>query len=278
MHELVLEVVAVHAVDLGHERRELAGACVELRHDMRVVVEDLHVDEAADISLGELVVIELKVKLPLDHWELPRLNTRQALEVRVVEGLESRGSIRGVEGEKVSQQVQGQGISGWELLGKVLGGLGRHRMEEGPCLDVGDAVNGADTGLPYQVGDEVELTHSLTSRKQGLASKGLGKDAANAPNVDSMAVAAVEAAAELWSTVPSRGNIVGPVCGGRFPDKGPSQAKVADLELAVAVGKNVLGLQVAVEDARLVDEGQSSEELVEEDLREERSKSERRFT
>ena len=140
-------------------------------------------------------------------------------------------------------------------------------MEERARLDIGDAANGVGAGLAKEVSDEAKLTHSPLSREQGSAREDLGKDAADAPNVDSMAVAAVEAAAELGCTIPPRGDVVAPVCGGWFIDKGPSKSKVTDLELAVGINEDVLGLQVAMEDPSLMDKGQTSEELVEEDLR-----------
>jgi hypothetical protein len=232
-----------------------------------MIVEHFHVDQAADVSLGQLVVVELKVKLPLNHWELSGLNTRQALEVRVVESLEGRGTVSGVKGQQVTEEVEGQWISVGKFCGKVLGGLGGHGVKEGPRLHVGDAVDGADTGLPHEIGDELELAHSLASREQGLASQGLSKDAAYAPNVDGVAVAAIEAAAELRRTVPPRCYVVGPVGGGGLTDEGSCQAKVTDLELAVAVGQDILGLQVPMKNSSLVDEGQSPEKLIEKDLR-----------
>ena len=56
------------------------------------------------------------------------------------------------------------------------------------------------------------------------------------------------APAQLWRAVPPRGDVVRPEHGRRSAvvERRPREAKVADLQLAVRVGEDVLGLEVAV--------------------------------
>ena len=66
---------------------------------------------------------------------------------------------------------------------------------------------------------------------------------------------------------PARRDIVGPEDGRRHVvERGAREPKVADLELAVGVGEDVFGLEVAVEDLCAVDVLEAAQHLVEEKL------------
>ena len=75
-------------------------------------------------------------------------------------------------------------------------------------------------------------------------------------------VLGVEGSAQLRSAVPARGYVVGPEDGGGLVvERGTGQAKVADLELAVRVGQDVLGLEVTVEDLGCGGQGREDREV-----------------
>lgn len=108
---------------------------------------------------------------------------------------------------------------------------------------------------------------NILSRKERLSGEELGEDAPNAPDVDGGSVLGEEGATELRSTVPAGGDIVSPEYGGGGVMEGDaSQAEITDLELAVGVGKDVLGLKVAVEDVGSVDVLEATQQLVQEEL------------
>eukprot|EP00955_Chlamydomonas_euryale_P068891 360262-Chlamydomonas_euryale.AAC.9 len=118
-----------------------------------------------------------------------------------------------------------------------------------------------------QVGDELQLVHDVLAREERLAEQHLGKDTPDAPDVDRRGVLGVERPAQLWRPVPPRRNVVCPEHGRRLVAHcGAREAKVADLELAVRVGQDVLRLQVTVEDFGRVYVLEAAQHLVEEEL------------
>ena len=71
----------------------------------------------------------------------------------------------------------------------------------------------------------------------------------------------------VYARAPARRDIVGPEDGRRHVvERGAREPKVADLELAVGVGEDVFGLEVAVEDLCAVDVLEAAQHLVEEKL------------
>eukprot|EP00201_Polytomella_parva_P024627 CAMPEP_0175045920 /NCGR_PEP_ID=MMETSP0052_2-20121109/4731_1 /TAXON_ID=51329 ORGANISM="Polytomella parva, Strain SAG 63-3" /NCGR_SAMPLE_ID=MMETSP0052_2 /ASSEMBLY_ACC=CAM_ASM_000194 /LENGTH=115 /DNA_ID=CAMNT_0016309585 /DNA_START=565 /DNA_END=912 /DNA_ORIENTATION=+ len=107
----------------------------------------------------------------------------------------------------------------------------------------------------------------IAAGKEGLPQKNLGEDAPDRPNIDGRGVLGVEGPAELGGSVPSGGHVIGPENGGGQIDHcGTRQAKIADLQLAIRVGQNVLGLQVAVEHLGGVNIFQAAKHLVKEKL------------
>jgi hypothetical protein len=91
----------------------------------------------------------------------------------------------------------------------------------------------------------------------------LGEDAADAPYVDRGCVLGEEAAAELGGAVPARGDVVGPEHGrgSAVVERRPGESEVANLEFAIRVGQDVLGLEVAVVHVRGVDVLEPSQQL-----------------
>ena len=114
-----------------------------------------------------------------------------------------------------------------------------------------------------QVGDELQLVHHVLTREKRPAIEDLGEDASDTPDVNGGGVLGEERAAQLRSAVPACSDVVGPENGGRarVVERGAGQAEVADLELAICVCKDVLGLQVTVVHIRRVHVLQPSQEL-----------------
>mmetsp|Transcript_8321 Transcript_8321/g.35290 ORF Transcript_8321/g.35290 Transcript_8321/m.35290 type:complete len:300 (-) Transcript_8321:27-926(-) len=110
--------------------------------------------------------------------------------------------------------------------------------------------------------------HDVLPGEDGLTAQDLGEDAPDAPDVNRRRVLGEERPAQLGRAVPSRGDVIGPENGGRpaVVERGPRQSEVADLELAVRVGEDVLGLQVAVIHVRGVHVLEPAQKLVEEKL------------
>mmetsp|Transcript_2163 Transcript_2163/g.3518 ORF Transcript_2163/g.3518 Transcript_2163/m.3518 type:complete len:303 (-) Transcript_2163:724-1632(-) len=238
------------------------GALVHGSH-CRMIMQDLLVNERAYGCIVELV--HLKLKLSLRHAApTSQGGIRQALEVRVGQCLCSGGPVCGVEGHQALQQGQGSRRRIRKLERKGARGLLRKGGQEGTGLWVADALNCVLSGCPQQVCHELELANRIAPREQRLAQQHLTKDAANAPDINSLAVPAIEATTQLGGTVPAGGHIISPVDRGHvvFRQEGPCEPKVTDLQLAVGVGQDVLGLQVTVQHTRCMNEVESAQQLI----------------
>jgi hypothetical protein len=79
---------------------------------------------------------------------------------------------------------------------------------------------------------------------------------------------ALEAQHNLWRTVPSRSHVFGHISSIllRIDGETSSQTKIANLELAVGVHKQVSGLEIAMEHIGRVDVFQAAQDLVDEGL------------
>lgn len=108
---------------------------------------------------------------------------------------------------------------------------------------------------------------NIFSREERLSGEELGEDTTNTPDVNGGSVLGEEGATELGGSVPAGGNVVSPEDGsGGVVEGDTSKAEVADLELAVSIGEDVLGLEIAVEDIGSVDVLEAAQQLVEEEL------------
>lgn len=108
----------------------------------------------------------------------------------------------------------------------------------------------------HQAEDFLQLIFIGGSRKEGSAGVHLGHDAACRPNVDGGVVGA-RAKEDVRSTVPQGNDFVGE--GVDWDAKGSGETEICKLELPLDVNKQVLWLQIAVQDSILVAEGDASE-------------------
>lgn len=112
--------------------------------------------------------------------------------------------------------------------------------------------------LPENLEDLVNLRITWEQR---LAGAHLGKYAAHRPHVYTRGVLPTTQQ-DLRSTVPQRHNLVG--VGPEGDSKGTGKTEIRQLEVAVAVDQEVLGLQIAVEDSVRVAEPNAIAELAHE--------------
>lgn len=108
--------------------------------------------------------------------------------------------------------------------------------------------------------DNGELIDVILAGEEGLPLQHFGEDAASTPYVD-LDIVFLPGQHDLGGSIVSRRHVA---CHLGVLD--PSQAKIADLEIAVLVHKDVAGLEVSVHDAGGVHVFQSTQNLVEEIL------------
>ncbi len=191
----------------------------------------------------------------------------QVLKVWVVAGLLGRDAAGGVVDEHHLEQVEAGVVEvGAEGGVGVAHPLGERGLEVGVAGHAGPDVLGrgaeeaagelelawvhgacSDTdNLPEDLEDLVNLG---VAREQGLAGAHLGKDAADRPHVDAGGVLAA-AEQNLRGAVPEGDDLVG--VGAQGDAERAGQAEVGELEVALAVDQQVLGLEIAVQDAMAV--------------------------
>ena len=100
----------------------------------------------------------------------------------------------------------------------------------------------------------------ILAGKEGLPLQHFGEDAASAPDVD-LDIVFLPGQHDLGGPIVPRRDVAGHL---RVLD--PSQAEIADLQIAVLVHEDVAGLEVSVHDAGGVHVFQSAQDLVEEVL------------
>ena len=84
--------------------------------------------------------------------------------------------------------------------------------------------------------------------EEGLAQQDLREYTPDAPDVDGRGILGEEASTQLRGPVPTGSHVIGPVNGGGHIRKGRTgQAEIADLQLAVGIGQDILGFQIPVE-------------------------------
>mmetsp|Transcript_7065 Transcript_7065/g.28699 ORF Transcript_7065/g.28699 Transcript_7065/m.28699 type:complete len:582 (-) Transcript_7065:145-1890(-) len=235
---------------------------------LRVVLEDLPVEETPHLLLRELLRLE-RVLRPGDDLRrgLPA-GIRQTREVRVRESLLGGGPVLRVKRQHPLQQRQRRRRRAGKPGAERDPGFDAHVPEKPPGLLVPHLVDHVRVRGAQQVGDDLQLVNHVLAREQRSAAQDLGEDAADAPYVDRGGVLREEAPAQLRGAVPPGGDVVRPEHGRRSAvvKRRSRQAEVANLELAIRVGQDVLGLQVPVVHVRGVNVLEPSQQLVEEEL------------
>lgn len=127
--------------------------------------------------------------------------------------------------------------------------------------ELADAGPGAFGGGAHDAEDLLELVFVGGSREEGAAGVHFGHDAAGGPDVDAGVVGA-GAEEDVRGAVPEGDDLVGEGVDGDA--KGAREAEVRELELAFVVDEEILGFEIAVEDAVVVAEGDALQELVHE--------------
>jgi len=130
-----------------------------------------------------------------------------------------------------------------ELLVHLALPLGETGLEVREGGDAGPLGLGRGAEHAEDLEDLVDLA---VAREQGLARRHLREDAPHAPHVDARAVLPA-AEQDLRRPVPERDDFVG--VGAQRDAEGAGQAEVGELEVAFFVDEEVLGLEVAVQDA-----------------------------
>ena len=94
--------------------------------------------------------------------------------------------------------------------------------------------------------DLEDLVNLRVTREEGLSCAHLGKDATDGPHVDASRVL-TSTQENLGGSVPQGDDLVG-VCAQRNT-KGAGKTEIGELEVALLVDEEVLGLEIAVQDA-----------------------------
>ena len=127
--------------------------------------------------------------------------------------------------------------------------------------ELADAGPGAFRGRAHDAEDLLELVLVRGAGEEGAARVHFGHDAAGGPDVDAGVVGA-RAEEDIRGAVPEGDDFVGEGVDGDA--EGAGEAEVGEFELAFVIDEEVLRLQVSVEDAVVVAEGDALEELVHE--------------
>mmetsp|Transcript_13982 Transcript_13982/g.33355 ORF Transcript_13982/g.33355 Transcript_13982/m.33355 type:complete len:215 (+) Transcript_13982:210-854(+) len=176
------------------------------------------------------------------------LGAMQFVQIRMSDGLLHAESTQRVPAQHLPKDVYRRFWHRLEDLWKALGRMDRQRLDKFPTLLVRNLhellrIRGAE-----KVDDHVQLVLSTLPWKKRPAGRHLSQNAADRPNVDRTRVVCPRAQ-HLWSTIPTRADVL---CHGTDPllvgEAHSGQAKVADLEVAVAIHQKVSWFQVPVND------------------------------
>ena len=183
------------------------------------------------------------------------------LKVRVHASLLCGDAAGGVVDEHVLQQVLAEVVEAGDEVGVEVAapfGEGGFEVGEGGYagpVEFGGCAEEAGRGVSYGYtcgwrGDAPEDLEDLVNlgvtSEQRLARAHLGKDTADGPHIDTGGVLAATEQ-DLWGAVPQRDDLVGVCAEGHT--KGSREPEIRELEVAVAVDQEILGLQVAVQHA-----------------------------
>mmetsp|Transcript_10292 Transcript_10292/g.30981 ORF Transcript_10292/g.30981 Transcript_10292/m.30981 type:complete len:313 (+) Transcript_10292:2326-3264(+) len=207
--KLAAEVVDCRRVHVP-ARTPAAATGQEVRQHLRVVLQDLPVDQVPHLFGVELAALELKGQLRDGLGGGLPLGLRQSCEVGVCQRLLARRAVGRIERQHLLQQGHSAVIGTREILRKVYAWLAPHVHEEAACFLVADLVDDFFGGGTEQVGDELQLVHHVAAREQRLPQQHLREDAPDRPDVNRGAVLCEETAAQLRCPVPAGGHIVRP--------------------------------------------------------------------
>lgn len=195
----------------------------------------------------------LLLELLLAHGELG--------EPGVLEGVVGADAVLGAQDEHALQQVDAELVDLGQDGAQVLGGV---HLDVGLVLgELGDAGPGALGGRAHDAEDADDLVLVGGAGEQRPPRVHLGHDAARRPDVDA-GVVRPAAQQHVGRAVPQRHHLVGEGVDGDA--EGARQPKVAELERALPVDKQVLRFQISVEDSILVAEVDAPQQLVHEGL------------
>lgn len=185
----------------------------------------------------------------------------QIVEPGVLQGVCGGDAHLGAELEHAVEEVEADLVDLGQDQAEILGGVdGEVALV---LWELGDAGPRALRGRAHQAEDLLQLVLVGGAGEQRAARVHLGHDAAGGPDVDAGVVGAA-AEQDVRGAVPQGDDLVGEGVDGDA--KGAGEAKVGELELAARVDEQVLGLEVAVQDAVVVAEGDAAHQLVHEGL------------
>lgn len=142
--------------------------------------------------------------------------------------------------------------------------LGCVDMEVGLVLgELADAGPRALRRSAHQAENALELVLIGSTGEERATCVHLGHDATCGPDINAGVVRAATEQ-DVRRTVPQRDDLVGKGVDGN--SKSAGKAKISELQLALVVDEKVLRLEIAVQDAVLVAEGNTAEQLVHERL------------
>lgn len=129
--------------------------------------------------------------------------------------------------------------------------------------ELADAGPRALRGSAHQAEDALQLVLVGGAGEERAAGIHLGHDAACGPDVDAGVVGAA-AEQNVGRAVPQRDDLVGE--GVDRDSEGAGKTKIGELQLALVVDEQVLGLEITVQDAVLVAKSDAAQQLVHERL------------
>lgn len=163
--------------------------------------------------------------------------------------------------QQLSQQLQSQRIYLRQNSAQLLRGV--HRPLTLVLGKVRDARPAALRGRAHETEYLKQLVFVGCSWEERSACEHLGHDAASTPYVDA-GVISPTSQKDVRCTVPQRHDLVGERVDG--DTKSACETEVSELQLALGVDEEILRLEVAMEDAVVVTEGDAADQLPHEAL------------
>ena len=180
----------------------------------------------------------------------------QLRKPRVREGLLRRTAHLGPQLQHLPQQLQTQVIDLRQNSAELLGSVDRpRRLELGKTRDPRPRPLGRRAHQPE---DLEQLVLVRGAGEQGAAREHLRHDAAGAPDVDAGVVSPTPEQ-DVRGAIPQRDDLVAESVDGDA--EGAREAEIREFQLPLVVDEQVLGLEVAVQDAVFVAEGYAAQEL-----------------
>lgn len=180
----------------------------------------------------------------------------------MVQRLKGRDPLVGVKGDQASKEVHLELIESRRVVCHVHGlELGEGGLEVGQLEGVGPIilVRGAQHFKYFE-----DLVDFRVSHEEGLLLHHLGENAAGGPQIDTKGVGFL-AEEDLRASVPEGHDLVRVSFDGEAKSAGKTEISQFDYR-AAGIHKEVLGLEITMEDAVLVEVNQRLKDLVEERL------------